>query len=77
MPLSEYNVSNPSQRASRLGAIDVGTNSIRLVIADAPRSGGYRVIDDEKAMTRLGRKSQTPGQLDPEAMAASVAADAA
>lgn len=72
MPLSEYNVSNPSQRASRLGAIDVGTNSIRLVIADAPRSGGYRVIDDEKAMTRLGRKSQTPGQLDPEAMAASV-----
>ena len=60
------------QRASRLAAIDVGTNTVRLVIADAPRSGGYRVIDDEKAMPRLGRKSAEPGKLDPDAMAAAV-----
>ncbi|RNC81028.1 MAG: hypothetical protein ED559_04300 [Phycisphaera sp.] len=72
MSIPDYHVANPSQRASRLAAIDLGTNSIRLVIADAPRSGGYRVIDDEKAMTRLGRKSATPGHLNPEAMAASV-----
>lgn len=62
------------QRASRLAAIDVGTNTVRLVIADAPRSGGYRVIDDEKAAPRLGRKSSIPGQLDPEAMRAAVEA---
>lgn len=60
------------QRASRLAAIDVGTNTVRLVVADAPRSGGYRVIDDEKAMPRLGRKSANKGFLDAEAMAAAV-----
>jgi exopolyphosphatase/guanosine-5'-triphosphate,3'-diphosphate pyrophosphatase len=72
MTLHDYHVAVPSQRASRLAAIDLGTNSIRLVIADAPRSGGYRVIDDEKSMARLGRKSDTPGHLDKEAMATAV-----
>jgi len=72
MSIEEFHVAVPSQRASRLAAIDIGTNSIRLVIADAPRSGGYRVIDDEKSMARLGRKSDTPGYLDKEAMAAAV-----
>ncbi|MFI4871677.1 MAG: hypothetical protein ACIARQ_07685 [Phycisphaerales bacterium JB061] len=72
MATNDYHVAVPSQRASRLAAIDLGTNSIRLVIADAPRSGGYRVIDDEKAMARLGRKSDVPGHLDKEAMATAV-----
>ncbi len=72
MASNDYHVAVPSQRASRLAAIDLGTNSIRLVIADAPRSGGYRVIDDEKAMARLGRKSDVPGHLDKEAMATAV-----
>jgi len=76
MTMLSYEFPKPTmgQRASRLAAIDVGTNTVRLVIADAPRSGGYRVIDDEKAMPRLGRKSINPGQLDPDAMAAAVEA---
>ncbi len=40
--------------ARRLAAIDVGTNSIRLVITEATPDGRYRIIDDEKAVTRLG-----------------------
>ncbi|MFI4892645.1 MAG: hypothetical protein ACIAQ0_04305 [Phycisphaerales bacterium JB058] len=68
----EFPRASSGQRASRLAAIDVGTNTVRLVIADAPRSGGYRVIDDEKAMPRLGRKAAEANKLDPDAMAAAV-----
>ena len=39
----------------RLAAIDVGSNSIRLVVAEAQADGRYRVLDDERESTRLGR----------------------
>ncbi len=38
----------------RIAAIDVGTNSLRLIIAEARPDGSYRVLDDEKEITRLG-----------------------
>lgn len=52
----------------RLAAIDVGTNSIRLVVAEAERSGSYRVLDDEKVTTRLGRGLTGSGRLSDRAM---------
>lgn len=52
----------------RLAAIDVGTNSIRLVVAEAERSGSYRVLDDEKVTTRLGRGLSASGRLSDRAM---------
>ncbi|PYP48638.1 MAG: hypothetical protein DMD42_00755 [Gemmatimonadetes bacterium] len=39
----------------RLAAIDIGTNSIRLVVAEVQPDGTYRVLDEDREMTRLGR----------------------
>ncbi|HPO93091.1 MAG TPA: CHAD domain-containing protein [Phycisphaerales bacterium] len=52
----------------RLAAIDVGSNSLRLIIAEASSDGSYRVLDDEKETTRLGRGLQTTGKMDPAAI---------
>jgi exopolyphosphatase/guanosine-5'-triphosphate,3'-diphosphate pyrophosphatase len=40
----------------RIAAIDVGTNSIHMIIVETQRHG-YRVIDKEKEMVQLGRGS--------------------
>lgn len=55
-------------RAARLAAIDIGTNSIRLIIADVSQTGAYRIIDDEKVIARLGRGSGVRGRLEPDAI---------
>ncbi len=47
----------------RLAAIDVGTNTIRLVVAEVEPDGNYRVLDEERAMTRLGRGLYESGRL--------------
>jgi exopolyphosphatase/guanosine-5'-triphosphate,3'-diphosphate pyrophosphatase len=47
----------------RLAAIDVGTNTIRLVVAEVEPDGNYRVLDEERAMTRLGRGLYASGRL--------------
>ena len=40
----------------RIAAIDVGTNSIHMIVVETERHG-YRVIDKEKEMVQLGRDS--------------------
>ncbi len=52
----------------RIAAIDVGTNSIRLIVAENQPDGSYRVLDDEKELTRLGRGLLETGKLSPEAI---------
>ncbi len=54
--------------ARRLAAIDVGTNSIRLIIAEASPDRSYRILDDEKETSRLGQGLATTGRMSPEAM---------
>ncbi len=44
--------------AYRLAAIDIGTNSIRLIVAEPLRGGNYRILDEEKESTRLGEEPQ-------------------
>jgi len=52
----------------RLAALDVGTNSIRLIVAEARPDGSYRLLDDEKEVTRLGKGLASTGDLASKAM---------
>ena len=54
--------------ARRLAAIDVGSNSIRLVVAEVQEDGEYRVLDEERAMTRLGQGLLETSRLAPDTM---------
>src|SRR5262249_28822619 len=54
--------------ASRMAAIDIGTNSIRLIVAEPLRGGNYRILDEEKESTRLGESLSRTGRLDPKAV---------
>jgi exopolyphosphatase/guanosine-5'-triphosphate,3'-diphosphate pyrophosphatase len=44
-------------RAKRIAAIDIGTNSIHMIVAEANERRGYRVVDREKDMVQLGLSS--------------------
>jgi exopolyphosphatase/guanosine-5'-triphosphate,3'-diphosphate pyrophosphatase len=55
-------------QAGRIAAIDVGTNSIRLIVAEASPDGSYKVLDDEKETARLGQGLAGSGALAPAAM---------
>ena len=52
----------------RLAAIDVGTNSVHMVIADMNRDGNIDVVDRVKETVRLGRRAFETGSLSKEAM---------
>jgi exopolyphosphatase/guanosine-5'-triphosphate,3'-diphosphate pyrophosphatase len=60
--------------ACRLAAIDIGSNSVRLLVAEALRGGTYRILDEEREPTRLGRSVSSEGRLDDESMDRTVAA---
>lgn len=51
-----------------LAAIDIGTNSIHMVIARVSGSGRFEVITREKEMVRLGRGAGDMKLLDPDAI---------
>ncbi|MFM7205357.1 MAG: Ppx/GppA family phosphatase [Planctomycetaceae bacterium] len=63
-----------AELACRLGAIDVGSNSVRLLVAEALRGGAYRILDEEREPTRLGRSASQEGRLDEESMDRTLAA---
>jgi exopolyphosphatase / guanosine-5'-triphosphate,3'-diphosphate pyrophosphatase len=59
------------ERPYRIAAIDVGTNSIHMIVAEA-QGQGYRVIDKEKEMVQLGRGALERMPLTDAAMSAGV-----
>ncbi|HEY0185969.1 MAG TPA: Ppx/GppA phosphatase family protein [Cellulomonas sp.] len=55
---------------TRVAAIDCGTNSIRLLVADVDRSAGtLHDIDRRMEVVRLGQGVDRTGRIAPEAMA--------
>ena len=60
--------------ASRLAGIDIGSNSVRLLVAEVLRGGSYRILDEEREPTRLARSVSAAGRLDDEAMERTIAA---
>jgi exopolyphosphatase/guanosine-5'-triphosphate,3'-diphosphate pyrophosphatase len=64
---------------TRVAAIDCGTNSIRLLIADIGRSDGTATLTDvvrEMRVVRLGQGVDATGELAPEALERTFAATA-
>lgn len=54
-------------KKTRIAAIDIGTNSIRCIIAEASKEGTFKIVDDEKATVRLGEKLAMTGIISAEA----------
>jgi exopolyphosphatase / guanosine-5'-triphosphate,3'-diphosphate pyrophosphatase len=56
----------------RVAAIDVGSNSIHMVVAQVESDGRFHVLDRAKDMVRLGHRSLQNGRLTTEAIDAGV-----
>ncbi len=53
---------------TRFAAIDVGTNTVRLLVADADSAEKYRVAFQDQVITRLGERVQETALLTPAAV---------
>src|SRR5690242_21099996 len=58
----------------RLAAIDIGTNSVHMIVVRVRPDISFEVIDREKAMVRLGAGGLDGKALTAEAMAAAMQA---
>jgi exopolyphosphatase/guanosine-5'-triphosphate,3'-diphosphate pyrophosphatase len=52
----------------RLAAIDIGTNSIHMVIAEASGPQGFEIVDREREVVQVGRGSFESGRLRQDAI---------
>lgn len=65
---------NPTDFPLRLGAIDVGSNALRLVVREYADRDHSQRLAKERAAIRLGSEVFRSGRLDPEDVDAAVAA---
>jgi exopolyphosphatase/guanosine-5'-triphosphate,3'-diphosphate pyrophosphatase len=66
-------VKRPRKRASSVAVIDIGSNSVRLVVYEAMTRSLVSVFN-EKTLCGLGREVQTTGLLAPDAVAKALTA---
>ena len=59
-------------KVERLGVIDLGSNTARLVIAELFTDGHYMVIDEMKESVRLGQDMDRDGFLKPQRVAETI-----
>ncbi|MBA2116625.1 Ppx/GppA phosphatase family protein [Bremerella alba] len=62
---TENAASPPEDAPIRCAAIDIGSNSMRLVVAQKLAGYDYRVLDEERESTRLAHSLSINGNLDP------------
>ena len=65
MPMNHH---HQRTQHARVAVIDVGTSAIRLEIVEVSPETGYRVLDEEREMVRLGRGLSRKGRIAEEAM---------
>jgi len=53
-------------------AIDVGSNSVKLLVLDISRDGTYEILHDSSQVTGLGRGVSAEGLLSPQAISATL-----
>lgn len=68
MRLNETKGDTAMNSTERIGIIDIGSNSIRLVIYEVTGQSAYRVIDEAKESARLSEKISADGTLDKKDM---------
>lgn len=59
---------------NRLAAIDIGTNSIKITVADADAAGALHIVRESAEITRLGAGVDAGKRLDDDAVARTLAA---
>lgn len=57
---------SPGPNSPRVAAIDLGSNSVRLIVAEVDGPDRYRVLHEERDQTRLGHRLHQTGRIDPE-----------
>jgi exopolyphosphatase/guanosine-5'-triphosphate,3'-diphosphate pyrophosphatase len=57
-----------------IGAIDIGTNSAHLVVAQMTEPGAIRILEREKTSLRLGRALDAKGRIDADGIKRTVSA---
>ncbi len=73
-PMDDKQIFLSTDLAHRLAAIDIGSNSVRLMVAEPLKGGNYRILDEERESTRLGRTLSSTGTLAAEAVELTLAA---
>ncbi len=58
----------PGLAPGRLAAIDIGSNSIHMLVVERGGPGGYQVLARERDMVRLGKSALSDGALSPKAL---------
>ncbi|HSE93425.1 MAG TPA: Ppx/GppA phosphatase family protein [Methylomirabilota bacterium] len=57
----------------RLAGIDLGSNTVRLLVVEVGDAGGWRVVDQDQRVTRLGEGLAASGRLGETPMARTAA----
>ncbi len=65
--MAESMTSSPASATARSAIIDIGSNSVRLVVYDGPRRIPF-ILFNEKVMAGLGASLGKTGRIEPEAM---------
>jgi exopolyphosphatase/guanosine-5'-triphosphate,3'-diphosphate pyrophosphatase len=60
------------ERPGRVAVVDLGTNSIRLLVASAATDGALDEFARDMVITRIGQGVDRTGRIDPEALARTV-----